>query len=418
MEPHGDAAAITFVHLGSKTTLIFWLLCFAFPESVGADPAPKLSESVPARPHVDCGKTHQSAVRRTLGEFLVLKGVENDCYFTLEYLGRNNLVWPVLNNLHIVDYGSIPSLQNLLIKLRNDLKRFHVVQSICNPSVIRIIDHRLVGCPRYALNKRATIRFSGLLQDLPDELGPLLGGSVNGRFRDFNPLYPEDLVTKAKINAKKAPVRMLLTEHVPLSSYSRVLWVAETLIDSTGPVTSIHYEGQVLPSSSLAFDLADGPACFSRGEIAFLHNLKGKQADRLHSAHAAIHFIDCRLKQRNPQQVRWAMLYLGQSKAKNGIPTLLQHIDYRYTATGMLEETYPAVKALRLLGKTATAPVLEEITKPNSPLRLLLLSRLLSSIEGMEKARVLLATRQAITKNPGASKRLLFALRFLPVHQR
>ena len=90
-------------------------------------------------------------------------------------------------------------------------------------------------------------------------------------------------------------------------------------------------------------------------------------------AKEAIGFIDSELRKPAPLQVRWAMFWLGQWRIKEGIPLLLKYIDYRYSTSWLVEESYPAVRALQMMGEAAIPQLIESIASEQQQTRLNLL---------------------------------------------
>jgi hypothetical protein len=128
----------------------------------------------------------------------------------------------------------------------------------------------------------------------------------------------------------------------------------------------------------------------------------------------AITFIDERLHADKPLQVRWAMLYLGKRKAKAGVPVLLKYLDYRYTTCGILEESYPAVRALTQIGNPAADAAQDELVgRDQSDLRVRLLTAVVGAVDGPASARKRLEKAQAGAECGAQKQRLKLALKWL-----
>jgi hypothetical protein len=124
--------------------------------------------------------------------------------------------------------------------------------------------------------------------------------------------------------------------------------------------------------------------------------------------------IDERLHADKPLQVRWAMLYLGKRKAKAGVPVLIKYLDYRYTTCGILEESYPAVRALTQIGKPAADAAFDELVgKEQSDLRVRLLTAVVRAVDGPKPARDRLEKALAGAECNAQKKRLQLALKLL-----
>ena len=143
-------------------------------------------------------------------------------------------------------------------------------------------------------------------------------------------------------------VRRILTDCTPLSQYTRIIWVSETRREDGKLATDIQYLGRISAISPKEREAiysddrvqkVNGAVPFDYGEIAYYNNPDPDKVKlRVNLVNQAITFIDERLKANKPLQVRWAMFYLGNRKAKAGVPVLLKYLDYRYTTCGILEE--------------------------------------------------------------------------------
>jgi len=154
-------------------------------------------------------------------------------------------------------------------------------------------------------------------------------------------------------------------------------------------------------------DFAKGETVYVQARDTFGPNPEDNSAEQ------AIRFIRTRMKANNPLQVRWAMLFLGKVKAAEGIPVLLEYLDYRYTTHGIVEESYAALKALRQIGKPAAEAARKELAKEQSDLRTELLCRVVLSVEGKEKGLETLAAERHRLPDAKSLERLDKALQAL-----
>jgi hypothetical protein len=154
---------------------------------------------------------------------------------------------------------------------------------------------------------------------------------------------------------------------------------------------------------------------FAYGEVAYCNNLDPDVAKADNAlVDQAVTFIKERLEADKPHQVRWAMLFLGKREAEEGIPVLLKYIDYRYTTCGVLEESYPAVRALTQVGKPAADAALDELTaRDQSELRGKLLYQVVRAVNGYFPTQEMLEARIAGAKDEAQKKRLQRALDLL-----
>ena len=161
--------------------------------------------------------------------------------------------------------------------------------------------------------------------------------------------------------------------------------------------------------------LVNGVIPFDYGEIAYRNNPDPDEDKvRVNLVNQAITFIDDRLKTNKPLQVRWAMFYLGKRKAKEGVPVLLKYLDYHYTTCGILEESYPAVRALRQIGQPAADAAFDALVgKEQSDLRVRLLTAVVGAVDGAKPAKDRLEKALAAAQDDAQKKRLRLALKSL-----
>jgi len=286
------------------------------------------------------------------------------------------------------------------------------------------------------MEKRVRIKFGEPVWALPRTCGGQVDPPVYGRY--FGPIGlgldeqgVGDAMTRIRVVATAQPVRRIVTDYLPLSEYRRILWVSEThppqrrakskletTVHHYGPADLGHGNRNALRIRSshdpeIAGELQQaGTLSFSWGEVAYAYNRASFDPNSEdNSSYRATQFIESRMKERNPLQVRWAMFYLGKWRFDEGIPVLLKYIDYRYTSCGILEESYPALKALRQIGKPAAEAALKAITTETKDLRIELLCNAVVSVEGLDKTKKLLDQRVADAKNTDEKKRYQQALK-------
>ena len=164
--------------------------------------------------------------------------------------------------------------------------------------------------------------------------------------------------TPLRIQGHKGTIRHLLTAYLPLSSYSRLLWLADSSEQNGKLHTQVRFRGSLHPPKvRLKIKREED---FAAGQLAYVTSLGTKDGTA-----KAVEFIEKQMGKKEPMpQVRWAMLFLGAEKAKDRIPVLLRHLEYRYSPWGVLGEAHPAVKRLR---RSATPPAMPACN--NSALR-------------------------------------------------
>jgi hypothetical protein len=269
--------------------------------------------------------------------------------------------------------------------LREQLPAADVRSDESNPVIIRIKSKRLQEIQGHSLERVTSVQYQGLLEGLPDAIGKAEKCALSTcRVVSSKMLYI-DSTTKVDIEARRKPIRTILTDYLPLSDYNRVLWVAYTSMMDGKPDTEVWYLGGSLRSIRAPRYFPGTIASFFDGEDAFAWNPPSREA-----VQTALSFIRTQMELKEPRQVRWAMLFLAKSKAEDGVPVLLKHLDYKYTTCGRIEESFPAVKALREYGPRGRDAALEALARPESALRRRLLCHVLIAATGKEQAGLLL----------------------------
>jgi hypothetical protein len=335
-----------------------------------------------------------------------LLGVKYDCYFTVEEFGKEASFPSRVQGMKVKGLHNIASRADLVKALNEQLKDVEVYADPDLPAVIRLVTKGRDRLPNYELERKLSLSFSGTIAEL---LGAVHKAGMGVQQAGF-PVAPGirglDGITKVKLEAKDLPVRRLLTDYVPLSDYHRLIWSARSYPKDGTYQTYVEFRGPWSPERALSVFKPDALAGdFAGGQESYQRSGVADQRERW-TVDQAIDFIRSRLKKKQPHQVRWAMFYLGRDKAEKGIPVLLEHIDYCYTAGALVEESYPAVKALRQLGTPSTLPVLARLRGEDDPQRLRLLCHVLASVEGQKPAAKLIQRQLDSEQDAAVKKRL------------
>lgn len=125
-----------------------------------------------------------------------------------------------------IDYD-IESIDALREVMQAQLDGAVIRQNPKHPRVLHVIDAELAKDANYALDKPATLEYSGVVGGLPTRIGEVVPGIRLPRsFSNTEGLG--DHVTQVDVDAKEESVRDILTNAVPIERYEPVLWVAET----------------------------------------------------------------------------------------------------------------------------------------------------------------------------------------------
>lgn len=191
----------------------------------------------------DCDKT-------PFTNFLFAVGDKLDCYFTIETWQPEEQHPSSFYDARSPD-DKISSIDALIAKLKRDLPGVTVTRDPRNGRIIHLIDAGLLNQNRYALDKQASINFSGPLEDLPNELGKNMWYAVQ-RSEPLGCDFQNDVVTMVKVRFEGKAIRQILTDAVPLKNYGRILWIAQTYAHKSDnqPGSEITYIGPKLISAS------------------------------------------------------------------------------------------------------------------------------------------------------------------------
>ena len=388
--------------------------------------------SVPKSPEATEGKKAaddrfaKDAKRLDLTEYLVKKGAQLDCYFTIE---RQNAIFgePFLSLFvgKVQDRDSVQTIDSLVAQLRQELPEVEVRQDSQVKTVIHLIDKGLADDPSYSLNKRVSVPFTGSLKELIAsnqnvwKLRLQYGVNSIPRSSLVQPMMPrssavqpvEQVTTLASPELEGATIRQVLTGYTPLSRLDRILWIVSRSPYLEGSFITINKR---TPFYSIErsfmmrrLGLPREPQPFSKGELAYVVN-----PDDAQKTNDAISFINESAGRSQVNQIRWAMFYLGKYKVEKAIPILLQNLDYVYVQSAIAEERFPALRALSEIGEPSASAALERLRTEYDPLRVELLARVVLAVDGNEvgKARIeallaqLPSDRQAYIVRAGLEK--------------
>ena len=332
----------------------------------------------------------------SMWSYLEQVGRRFDCYFTVEQ------VEDCLNKVFEPD-ATVKTIPDMEAALCRRLKGYEVRRSDKNPAVFRIAAVKLLSNPAYWMEKHIDLSFQGTPSNLQLKIWSCAGLTHPLQWStDFPPRL--DLTTKVTVSGKGLSARCLLTDFMPLSQYSRVLWSATTRMDDLKPSVTVSFGGPTKSEDALSDEVVP----FSEGDVAFYRNRKSPEA-----VAAATDFIKEQMKAEKPFQVRWAMLYLGKQVVADALPLLLEHLKYKYTTCGVLEESYPAALALSMMGKAGAASALKALATETDGLRLKLLCRVVLLIEGQDPGAKTIEAEAAKVADAKQQQRIRDALKSL-----
>lgn len=184
----------------------------------------------------------------SVADYLSEVGDRCSCHFTLEYLeGTKERPSPFQAAVPALADADAPTIDLLISFLQERLVGFDVFANEHRPNVFHVIESTLAGDSDYALTRKVSLRYSGVLAGLPAAIGrhvPEIRGRTGGGNLDFF----DDTQTQATIEVTEVSVRDILTMAVPLDDYSRVLWTAATRKRAREVRTVLQFSG-VRPAS-------------------------------------------------------------------------------------------------------------------------------------------------------------------------
>ena len=162
------------------------------------------------------------------------------CHFTMEML------WPKhdagIYSLLLDDDANIQSVDALIEKLTRDVRPMAFVRSVNNPSVVHVIDRELLKQEGYALEKKVTVKYRGVVDGLLVELHKHVKSITRKTSGSWRTVF-DDHTTKVSVDAKNLRMREVLTDCVPLENYHPILWRTQTRIVDGKPYTTLQYYG-------------------------------------------------------------------------------------------------------------------------------------------------------------------------------
>jgi hypothetical protein len=201
--------------------------------------------------------------------YLFEMGSRLDCYFTIESIKPPGKVYrlpdgqsaierddndPILDGLVTLDLENatnVDALVSLLNKVSitgSSSETIHLVASKIehNKPIIMIRDARLKEVAGYVLNKKVSVEYDGnpnglvTLLSTKDPLIQLPHPSIVSSAV----IGGGDYYTPIKVAVRDTPIRDLLTECIPLSGYSRIIWVSYTDAKAKSPVVTVEFYGR------------------------------------------------------------------------------------------------------------------------------------------------------------------------------
>ncbi|MGI8979505.1 MAG: hypothetical protein ACR2FY_09790 [Pirellulaceae bacterium] len=167
-------------------------------------------------------------------------GEQFNCWFTIER--RGNPTERTLASMRVNVGTQAKSRESLVDALKSELNDALIFVDALHPQVVHIVDNSLEKVGTYSMVQKTTVKFEGVLADLPVKIGESIKGIDTRRGGSNTDAY-NDHVTKVRIEAKAKSVREILTDAVPIEKYSRVLWVAETFQEGEQTKTWIQFTG-------------------------------------------------------------------------------------------------------------------------------------------------------------------------------
>lgn len=178
-------------------------------------------------------------------EWLNVYTKEYGCLFTIEFAYRSPND-PDSCPEFFSEEEKFASIEALLEELQKRVPYLTAVRDQKRPEIIHLIDRELLKRDDYVLNQPVTIDYVGNPDGLIPAIAPQIAGIDPRRLVED---VASDEVSKITVHARNAPLRSVLTDYVPLTVYSNVIWQARTWLKPDSAVTGFRYEWLGLPTS-------------------------------------------------------------------------------------------------------------------------------------------------------------------------
>lgn len=359
-------------------------------------------EQIPGVARAQQAEPRRFARDTLLTSYLVRMANALDCYFTLE---EDMLVSKISTFSIRGEWNeSITTIDDLIKVLAKALPDMIVSKDESNPQIINIRSRPKANATN-PLDSAISLAFTGSLRELVNESNKQTDRLVRYPGMMDSSTAFIDGTTKVSFPSMTTSLRELLTQFLPLSRYSRILWSAQNHVFNGKNEVWLRYGGSyklIDEGDKRWMAAASGivlPVPFEQGSTAYIFN---PVSEVLHDE--ALAFIAAQMKAKEPRQVRWAMFYLGKNKVERAIPLLLQYLDYQYAPSPIIEERFPALRALGEIGKPAATLSLSKLPTETDAQRLELLSRVVLKISGKEKGQSQIEALMEVAAKPQSDR--------------
>jgi hypothetical protein len=186
-----------------------------------------------------------SATTVPLLAYLHKLGDTYDCFFTMEESWLQGEPMNFLASYPVPDEQAKAKLQQELDKLAALVPHLVFQSDADNPRIIHVIDERVWDLASYSMSQVIpSIDYTGKGNDMVNELAKRgIRVAPQTGFVIGDPLAMRiDVTTTFHMKGERMTVRSALSNCVPLSAYSRVMWIATTE-RRAGSVTQINLRG-------------------------------------------------------------------------------------------------------------------------------------------------------------------------------
>ncbi len=177
-------------------------------------------------------------------EFVQLLAAEINCSFTFEYLNHAD---PTKNLSHLeyhYEGQRFGSISELIEELPAIMPGYTIIRDEHDRTVVHLIDKDLTTLDDYALDKKISLKYEGLLDDAIQQcakLGPKIYLTTSaGSFIFF------EWDSHVKIDAETQTMRQILTQAAGRDQIGRILWHSRTAKrDQSGMPTEDYFTSAV-----------------------------------------------------------------------------------------------------------------------------------------------------------------------------
>lgn len=185
--------------------------------------------------------SHKAMTKVPLTVYLDNQTASLNSYYTIEYYFANGAVPSTLGSAEI-EPKPISNIPEFVAYLKEQLPEADVFIDTKHPTIINIVDKKLVQEKDYSLSKPITIHYNGMLSGLPKAIADVTKEDVN-YVNSINAavIFTDSDTIKVDLDLRGTPGREVLTKTAYLPGCNRQLWQGFTSSGNGANHTSIYF---------------------------------------------------------------------------------------------------------------------------------------------------------------------------------